>query len=180
MYRIYNVADTINRIFFPISGGFKASFEKTEPSSPCYSMVQHDCTQKNILLAQGFPIVRQYLSKIFRELGYKVVAVSSGKSAVRRLSPKFDLIFFDASLTDINGCSALQTIRQKQASYQRAPAPIIASMATSDIDLSPQYIAAGANAIFKSSDGATENDFKHFFTKFWLLTTSLNDGVKNV
>ena len=169
MQMMCGVAGTGRRISCSLGHGLENIFAKKSSRSQFSSARQRVVAKKNILIAEDFPIVRQYLTQIFKGMGYRVIAVSTGKAAIRKFSDEIDLIFLDIGLHDIDGITVIHEIKQKQASYQRTPVPIIASMATSDVDQSSQYIAAGADAIFKNSDGAKKNDFKRFLTKILLL-----------
>ncbi|MFU8797340.1 MAG: response regulator [Gammaproteobacteria bacterium] len=171
MRTISNVSCARQRIFLNLGHGLKNILGK---KSPRVFSIAGTTAQKKILLVEDFPIVREYLAHIFSSIGYQVIPVSTGQKALQKFSTRIDLVFLDIELPDMDGRDVIQAIRKKQASYKRKPAPIIASIATSNVEQS--YCCTDADAIFKNGDGAYASDFKRLLS-CWLSVIN-NKSIK--
>jgi two-component system, chemotaxis family, CheB/CheR fusion protein len=80
-----------------------------------------------ILIAEDDAINREIFVQILRKKGYAPVAVVNGKEALTRLDrEKFDLVFMDASMPEVDGVSATREIRRYPATHPNHNIPVVA------------------------------------------------------
>lgn len=100
-----------------------------------------------VLCVDDHPINLQLIKKILSDLGAKVVAVDSGQAAIdaARIN-KFDIIFMDIKMPEINGLEASQKIRQLEHEQGiRTPVPIVALTAHALSSERGQLLNSGMN-----------------------------------
>jgi len=80
-----------------------------------------------ILVAEDDVINRDIFIRILRKKGYDPVAVTNGREALERLNrEKFDLVFMDASMPEVDGITATMQIRQFPENHPNYNIPVIA------------------------------------------------------
>ncbi|MBF0344798.1 MAG: response regulator [Nitrospirae bacterium] len=83
-----------------------------------------------ILLAEDNYINRELAAKIIEKLGHTVVSVTTGKEAIEALDKKrYDLIFMDIQMPEMDGYEATRHIRQSKSAKFDSQIPIIAMTA---------------------------------------------------
>src|SRR5208337_999818 len=69
----------------------------------------------HILLAEDNVVNQKVATKILANWGHSIVVASNGKQAVDACEKKrFDLIFMDAQMPDLDGFEATQIIRERE------------------------------------------------------------------
>lgn len=77
--------------------------------------MQEDDLNNSILLVEDEPELREFLTSVFEENGYKTVAVNAGKTAFEALENfKPNLMILDHNLPDIKGAQILNTIKSNE------------------------------------------------------------------
>ncbi len=100
--------------------------------------------KKRLLLVEDNPISQNLESKILREIGYEVDAVSSGEEAIEAVKTgTFNLVLMDIEMTEMDGITATQKIRVLPESFSKIP--IIAVTAHSSMKDREKCLAAGMN-----------------------------------
>jgi len=80
-----------------------------------------------ILVAEDDAINRDIFVRILRKKGFSPIAVANGKDALAILErEKFDLVFMDASMPEMDGVSATRQIRSFPESHPNFGIPIVA------------------------------------------------------
>lgn len=78
--------------------------------------------KKKLLLVEDNPISQNLETKILREVGYDVEAVSSGTEAIESVKTgTFNLVLMDVEMTDMDGITATQKIRELVGPYSKIP-----------------------------------------------------------
>ncbi len=78
--------------------------------------------KKKLLLVEDNPISQNLEAKILREVGYDIEAVSSGIEAIEAVKTGlFNLVLMDVEMTDMDGITATQKIRELPAPYSKIP-----------------------------------------------------------
>lgn len=100
--------------------------------------------RKKLLLVEDNPISQNLESKILREVGYDVEAVSNGYEAIEAVkSGLYDLVLMDVEMTDMDGITATKKIREIPGHIGQIP--IIAVTAHSSMKDREKCLAAGMN-----------------------------------
>lgn len=98
--------------------------------------------KKKLLLVEDNPISQNLETKILREVGYDVEAVSSGIEAIESVKTgAFNLVLMDVEMTDMDGITATQKIRELPGSFSKIP--IIAVTAHSSMKDRERCINSG-------------------------------------
>ncbi|MEW6652810.1 MAG: ATP-binding protein, partial [Bacteroidota bacterium] len=98
--------------------------------------------KKKLLLVEDNPISQNLETKILREVGYDVEAVSSGIEAIENVKTgSFNLVLMDVEMTDMDGITATQKIRELPGPYSKIP--IIAVTAHSSMKDRERCLYAG-------------------------------------
>lgn len=88
-------------------------------------------TLLQILVADDNEINRFIMNKMFAHLGYTIELANNGKEAVEKAKQrKFDFIFTDIQMPEMNGYEAAGQILQN-ASIENIPAPVIIAITAS-------------------------------------------------
>jgi CheY-like chemotaxis protein len=99
-------------------------------SSPL--ITRHSLTEINakldlrILLAEDNIINQKVAVRLFQRLGYRIDVVANGRAAVEAVSRiRYDVVFMDCQMPDMDGFEATQMIRQREAflAGPASPAP---------------------------------------------------------
>lgn len=78
--------------------------------------------KKKLLLVEDNPISQNLEAKILREVGYDIEAVSSGIEAIEAVKTGvFNLVLMDVEMTDMDGITATQKIRELPAPFSKIP-----------------------------------------------------------
>ncbi|HEX5544353.1 MAG TPA: response regulator, partial [Nitrospira sp.] len=100
----------------PVASGIPAARE----SSPL--ITRHSLAEINakldlrILLAEDNIINQKVAVRLFQRLGYRIDVVANGRGAVEAVSRiRYDVVFMDCQMPDMDGFEATQVIRQREA-----------------------------------------------------------------
>jgi len=101
-----------------------------------------------ILVAEDEPINRDIFVRILTKKGYAPVAVTNGREALELLNrEKFDLVFMDASMPEIDGVTATKQIRQLPESHPNFNIPVIAITAHALEEDRQRFIESGMTEV---------------------------------
>ncbi len=116
--------------------------------SPRHAKVDKSLDEKNyILLVEDQSLTAEITHIILSDLNCQVDVATTAKSAIQAaLDHKYDLIFMDVGLPDMDGYEATKQIRLNHASKDK-PVPIIALTANADNNDRVRCIEAGMNAV---------------------------------
>jgi signal transduction histidine kinase/CheY-like chemotaxis protein len=71
--------------------------------------------QVRILLAEDEPLIREMITMMLQQRGYRTETAGTGRDALRRWEEgDFDLIFMDLQMPEMNGMEATRAIRQQE------------------------------------------------------------------
>ncbi len=111
-----------------------------------------------LLLVEDNPLLQKVTSHMLTSLGYTVKVAGDGKSAlVACLNQRFDLIFMDMGLPDMNGISVTQSIRR--LAYRNTDTPIVALTTQNRETIMPLGKEVGLND--HQQKPASPNDLKN-------------------
>ena len=97
-----------------------------------------------ILMAEDNRTNQLVIRAMLRDTSVKLTVVENGTQAVERaLGAAFDVYLFDISMPEMDGCTALRTIRQRRAPVDRETIPAIALTAHVMDHHVEEYLAAG-------------------------------------
>ena len=100
-----------------------------------------------ILLAEDHPVNQKVASLMLDRLGHSVRIVGDGQQALDALAhEQFDLILLDVMMPVMDGITALQQIRERQAHAGSTPTPVMVVSAHAMRGDREEMIAAGADA----------------------------------
>jgi two-component system, sensor histidine kinase and response regulator len=104
-----------------------------KPSKPIvtrHSLVEDKKLKVRILMVEDNLLNQKLGLKIIEKFGYRAIAVSNGKEAVKILSEKnFDLVFMDISMPVMGGYEATAEIRDSSSTVLNHQVPIVAMTA---------------------------------------------------
>jgi len=99
-------------------------------------------TSKEILLAEDNPVNTMVARKILESFGVAVIHAKNGLEAINIAnSKKFDMIFLDIQMPEIDGMEATVEIRSSKCFNQQTP--IIAMTANAMIGDREKYLSVG-------------------------------------
>lgn len=99
--------------------------------------------QLRILVAEDNAINRIYAERMLQEMGHKVVSVGNGREALRALGEeRFDLVFMDISMPEMDGLEATRQIRGGRGGLD-SRVPIVAMTAHAMKGDRERFMAAG-------------------------------------
>jgi signal transduction histidine kinase/ActR/RegA family two-component response regulator len=100
-----------------------------------------------ILVAEDNPVNRRMMDAMLKRLGYTPDFAENGKLAVAALQGKrYDLVFMDMQMPEMDGCTAARTFRQWERAAQKPPVPIVALTANAMAGDKEKCLGAGMNA----------------------------------
>lgn len=102
----------------------------------------------DILLAEDDPVSQRVVAILLGRLGHKVTVVDSGRRAIEESrSGRFDIIFMDVQMPDMDGIEATRAIRQAEEEAKvRQPQLIVAMTALAMKGDEERCLQAGMNA----------------------------------
>ena len=101
-----------------------------------------------ILVAEDDPVNRQILERLLKMRGYIPEVVHNGREALERLElEKFDLIFMDASMPEIDGVSATMKIRMFPENHLNYGIPVVAVTAHAFEEDRKRFLDAGMTRV---------------------------------
>ena len=87
------------------------------------------------------------METMLKRFGYAAEFAEDGKQAVAaQQARRFDVIFMDMQMPEMDGCTAARTIRQWERASQGRPVPIIALTANAMAGDREKCLAAGMDA----------------------------------
>jgi CheY-like chemotaxis protein len=102
-------------------------------------------THASILLIEDNPIIQVLHKKMLENLGCKVDIAEHANHALKMLTKKYDLLFVDIGLPDIDGFELIKIIRKKHPDKQKMP--IIALTGFSEQAELQHCMRVGANEV---------------------------------
>ncbi len=114
-----------------------------EIAQPEEIFVKHETVvKKKLLLVEDNPISQNLETKILREVGYDVEAVSTGIEAISSVKTgMFNIVLMDVEMTEMDGITATQKIRELEGHISKIP--IIAVTAHSSMKDRERCLNAG-------------------------------------
>jgi len=110
------------------------------------SATSADAPEMRILVAEDSPDNRLVIAAYLRREPYQVDFALDGREAVNKfISQRYDLVFMDIQMPEVDGLAATRTIRRWESDHGLSPTPIIAlsaSVLEEDVRLA---LAAGCN-----------------------------------
>ena len=165
----------IERLLLPGKTGVGEDKERSEELVTQHSLIENAKHSVHILLAEDNPINRKLAFYMLTKAGYRLDIAEDGKEAVERYRSdpgKFDLIFMDVQMPEMDGREATKKIREIENSRTGAqkealrPIPIIAMTAESMKGDVERCLEAGMND-YISKPVRRENVFK--MIKKWVI-----------
>jgi len=103
--------------------------------------------QQRILIADDSPDNRMLVGAYLRHEPYQLDFAVDGKEAIEKFTAqRYNLVFMDIQMPEVDGLTATRTIRQWEQAHERAPTPIIALTAFALEEDVQRILAAGCNA----------------------------------
>jgi CheY-like chemotaxis protein len=110
------------------------------------SATSADMPEMRILVAEDSPDNRLVIAAYLRREPYQVDFAFDGREAVNKfISQRYDLVFMDIQMPEVDGLAATRTIRRWESDHGLSPTPIIAltaSVLEEDVRLA---LASGCN-----------------------------------
>jgi PAS domain S-box-containing protein len=101
-----------------------ANVSAIEPQAPAKQATAE--LNLNILLAEDNPVNQLVMQRLLVKRGHRVTIAATGKAAIDALSrDRFDLVFMDVQMPEVDGFEATREIRKREASGQPRT-PIVA------------------------------------------------------
>jgi PAS domain S-box-containing protein len=100
-----------------------------------------------VLAVEDNPVNRELLVRSLRQLGHTVVAAEDGRQALAALErERFDIVFMDIQMPEIDGIAVTRAIREREARERAArPLPVIAITANGTAEDRRRCREAGMN-----------------------------------
>ena len=100
-----------------------------------------------ILVVEDNEINRELMARFLAKEGYEVHYAKDGREAVKMaMEEKYDLIFMDCQMPEVDGFEATERIRGRELAKGGAPVPIIALTASAMAGDKERCLAAGMDA----------------------------------
>ncbi len=116
--------DTIRRV---LSGELLAEPTAGTAKAAPASLARETFAGARVLAADDSIVNREVLAEALQRLGVEVVSVASGIEAIAALeSERFDLVFMDGSMPEMDGFEATRRIRRRERETGRPSVPVIA------------------------------------------------------
>lgn len=125
----------------------------------------------NILLVEDEDIAMLIHGKMLEDMGHKLDRAKNGKQALEMARNRYDIIFMDIGLPDLDGFTVASTIRQMEASRSRAV--IVALTAYALDEIQTKCFDVGMDDILAKP--ATIEDFQAVMKKY-LRNNHLSDN----
>ena len=100
-----------------------------------------------ILLVEDEPVVMMVTRMFFQDLGYEPDIAETGKRAIELSVKKYDLIFMDIGLPDIDGISVTKKIRKEEKGKKYKSANIIVLTAYNIADVLEKCLSVGVDEV---------------------------------
>jgi PAS domain S-box-containing protein len=102
--------------------------------------------QARILVAEDYPTNRDVVQLHLESVGHEIVLAVNGREAVEKCSQeKFDMVFMDVQMPEMDGLAATREIRRTCTHYDDVP--IVALTANAEIDTKLFCLEAGMNDV---------------------------------
>ena len=99
-----------------------------------------------ILVAEDNAVNRRLIETMLKRFGYVADFAENGRLAVAALEARrYDVVFMDMQMPEMDGCTAARTFRQWERAAQHRPVPIIALTANAMVGDREKCLAAGMN-----------------------------------
>jgi signal transduction histidine kinase/DNA-binding response OmpR family regulator len=95
-----------------------------------------------ILVAEDNPMVQQVIKGMLKKCGYSATFVANGRAALEEVSReqgRFDLVFMDCEMPEMDGFTATEAIRKWERECSQTPVTIVALSA----HVLPEYVTKG-------------------------------------
>ncbi len=100
-----------------------------------------------ILVAEDNAVNRRMMETMLKRFGYAADFAEDGRLAVTALQAKrYDLVFMDMQMPEMDGCTASRTFRQWERAAKQPPVPIVALTANAMAGDKEKCLGAGMNA----------------------------------
>jgi len=107
---------------------------------------QVSCPPVSVLVAEDYPTNQQVIRMHLEAAGHTVTIVENGRQAVDLCKDRrFDVVFMDMQMPEMDGLTATAEIRGKNAGYEEVP--IIGLTANADADSRRACLQAGMNDV---------------------------------
>jgi len=136
------------------------SFEKRPPKKKRFLLIQESLAQQQIplndphnpslkiLLVEDNQIASKTAKSLLENLHHEVETAENSVEALTLFEPhKYDIIFTDVGLPDLDGYKLTEQLRKIEENTDAEPVPIIALTAHDSINISEKAAASGMNAI---------------------------------
>lgn len=101
-----------------------------------------------ILLVEDNAVVQMVTKNLLNDIGFSVDVASTGAEAVEVFSPeKYELVFMDIGLPDIDGYEVTRTIRQKERAFNTEKTPIVALTGHAALDVQSSCKEVGMQGV---------------------------------
>ncbi len=141
--RVESKPDEGSSFFFEVELGIASAPELTQDHSLSTSYLVDG--HSRILLVEDNEVNQQVATALLEKLGAQVEIAGNGREALERVSQeKYDLVFMDIQMPEMDGYSAARAIRQLPDCMQ-LPVPVVAMTAHAMADDRNRCIAAGMN-----------------------------------
>ena len=109
-------------LIYTVSGSKATSAPVKAPSTSKLDPTLATRIPLRIMVCDDNVINQKVAQRILAQMGYKAAITSNGKEAVDALhSERFDLVFMDLQMPEMNGLEATQVIRERQAQSSQFP-----------------------------------------------------------
>jgi two-component system, sensor histidine kinase and response regulator len=101
----------------------------TSPTPAASTGLDHGSRPLDILLAEDNPVNQMTATTMFEKLGHAVVVANNGRQAIEKIDEqKFDVVFMDVQMPEMDGLTATSEIRKREQGTGRH-IPIVAMTA---------------------------------------------------
>lgn len=128
------LAPMLNQLFEDSERGeraFLTRFSLQAPMAPLPSPKPLPCGPMNVLLAEDNPVNRALTQRLLEKLGCHVSTAHDGQQALEQWrNRRFDLIFMDCIMPELDGYEATRQIRREEQDHDLRHTPVIALTAS--------------------------------------------------
>ncbi len=130
---------TIVNCWIPVSVNTDVSHPEVQPTKE-----QEPAVPVKILIVEDNRVNRIVAEKILRNMNLEPISVESGKECIEHYkAEKYDLIFMDCQMPDMDGFETTQAIRAFEQVNNQPPTPIIALTANTSLNVRQACKTAG-------------------------------------